>query len=737
IAVLGVMAPSGFAEEDVRTTFRQAVDALEQGDFEKSADLLDRCLALQPSTEIFLELRKEAGEAFFLKGLSSENEDLRGLIRKFLRGAEKGELKERSNPERINSLMEDLKGDDFRQQFLAEQEIINSVGQYVFLSEEIVEVLSNRQKDDHRVRVIRLLSEMGPDAVRPLVELFGLPDAFGRQNVAVILGHIRDRRALPYLKRAWEGDEDKDVKDQAADSIQKITGRSPQDLPASPVLFLRDADRYYYDEPAFVNNNYREWIVWDWRDGKLTSRSVPSYAYNEIMAEELCYEGLKVNPSFDPLWTLLLNTYYARVTEVEAALEVAVEKSARGELDASTVDSIQADLDALQKARSINSVVGAEGILKALARSLSDGRVQEAVAAIRALQDLPMSASLLPTGSPKPPKVSAGVMPPVPNVAGAPMIEALFYRDKRVRYAAANAIVRIRPRTDVLFRGQVVRNLIMAVGEMAPRLVLVIEGNSSLRNRFMHMLGRYHYLPLGAASVEEGRRRGLFFPPEDIFLIGEELPGGRAHELIDIFKSDFRTSHIPILIISDPAKVARAEQVYGGRADGVIPADIDEVVLKDRIDAIFEGKDEAIKAKADRIASEAATSLSMIDPVDTIFDLKGLASALRETLEKRPDFVRIPAMAALGHLQDRGSITALTQILTNRNNAEEARVAAIQALGSVLSAQKATPPEAFLGLKEALAEEGSPIFVAAGAALGKATLDAKQKLDLFEAERID
>ena len=737
IAILSLVVPTGLAQEDVRTLFRQAVDALEEGDFEKASDLLDRCLALKPETAVFLELRKEAGEAFFLKGLASKSSELRRVVRKFLEGAEQGELRQRANLEKIQGLVEELKSDDFKAQFVAQETIVNTVGQYVFLSEEVVDVLSNRQKDEFRVRVIQLMTAMGPDAVLPLLELFALPDAFGRENVAVILGHIRDRRALPYLKRVWEGDEDGGVKKQAAESILKIVGRGPQELKPSPSLFLSDADRYYYDDPAFVRSHYKDWIVWDWADGKLTSRSVPAYAYNEIMAEELCYQGLQVNPDFGPLWTLLLNTYYARVTEVEAALEVALEKSTRGEIDEGLVDSVKAELDALDKARSLNSVLGAEGILRALSRALRDHRVPEAVAAIGALQDLPLQEGLLPTGVANPPAVAAGKAPPIAQSPGAPLVRALFYSDKRVRYAAANALVRIEPRTDVQYRRQAILNLIQALGEESPRLALVIEGNPSLRNRFVAMLGRYHYLPLGTGSLTDGKRRGLFFPPEDLFLIGEDLPDGRAHELIDIFKNDFRTSHIPILVITDPRRVARAEEVYANRADGVIPSDIDEVVLKDRIEALFEGKEEGIKSKADRIAAEAAETLARINPKNTIFDLTGASSALRDTLEKRPDPVRIPAMVAIGRIQDAGAITPLTQLLSNLNNEEDARVAAANALGNVLAAQKAISPEAFLALKEALAEESSPVFVAAGKALGKAVLDAKQKLDLFETERID
>jgi HEAT repeat protein len=722
-------------QEDVRTLLRDAIDAYEQGDLEKTATLLDKVLMERPSSDLAREMRDEIGTAALIK-IMAEKHEVSKLATKLLDLAAKAEKRARSDETAIAAHVKDLKSPDFRQQFLAEQKIIHSIGHYIFLSDEVVEVLSNEQKDEFRVRVVRLLSEMGPHAVLPLVELMALPNAFGRQNVAAILGNIRDHRALPYLQRAVESDEDSDVKNEAAQAIIKITGAEPKKLPPSPELFLRHAEKYYYDDPAMVWTAYKDWVVWDFADGKLTHRPVPGYAYNEIMAEDLCYKGLAVNPSQEDLWILLLNTYYARITEVEGALEIAIDRVARGEMDQAEVDALQADHDSLGKARPLGTVLGEQGILKGLDRALADDRVHEAVAAIRALQDFPLSTALLPTGKAKEEKVKAGQVPPVAKADGAPLIRALFHGDKRVRYAAANAIVRLHPKTEVQYRTHAILNLIQAVGEKSPRLVLVIEGDPSLRNKTVAMLDRYHFLPMGVSSVDEGKKRGLFFPPEDLFIIGETLPDGQAHELIDIFKSDFRTAHVPILILTDPARVERAEEVYQGRADGIIPADIDEVVLKDRIDALFEGTEEGIKAKADRIAAEAAETLALIDPADTIFDTKDVAVALRETLEKRPDSVRIPAMAALGGLKDAGAIPMLTQVVTNQNNAQNARVAALDALGEILASQKAISPDVFVALKEAMAESTPEIYAAAGAALGKAPLDAQQKRDIYEAERI-
>jgi hypothetical protein len=72
------------------------------------------------------------------------------------------------------------------------------------------------------VNAIFALHYIGSEAVLPLTQAMATDDARLRGYVAVVLGDIRDPRALPALRRAVEKDTDDGVKAKAAASIQKI-----------------------------------------------------------------------------------------------------------------------------------------------------------------------------------------------------------------------------------------------------------------------------------------------------------------------------------------------------------------------------------------------------------------------------------------------------------------------------------------------------------------------------------
>ena len=69
--------------------------------------------------------------------------------------------------------------------------------------------------------------------------------------------------------------------------------------------YARIAEAFYQENPIFLINRYREYVVWKWQDGKLTFRDVPRYRWNEEVAEEYAHDGLSVAPDDQVLDTLL------------------------------------------------------------------------------------------------------------------------------------------------------------------------------------------------------------------------------------------------------------------------------------------------------------------------------------------------------------------------------------------------------------------------------------------------
>jgi HEAT repeat protein len=813
------------SEDLIRTKFRQGVSAFEEERFADAVKLFEEVIALRPGHDLALELRDEAGYQLFVQMLAKGG-DVGTVARKLLELTESARLKARADVEAIRKALRLLKDDDFTVRYRAMEEISAKYGQYVI--PYLVEALGDRRDDEYRVTVITLLTKLGEDAVLPLVEICKSEDSFTRQNAAAILGHIRDIRAIPVLKKlADDPNESKHVRTEAAQALWRITGKESSTLESAKEYYYSLADRYYKEAPRVMINNYKEWVLWQWKEGKLVPRVLPRYSWNENVAEQLCYDGLETDSTYQPLWTLLLDVYFAELVEVESTLQLAKDKVDRGTISQEEVDQLQAARERLRKVSVLCSLRGKRALYRALKKALEDRNVLVAVAIIRALRDLKVDGSLLPAAGtslagyikagmrvfpkevirptvPETPEVEPVAPPPEPTLeeptleekpkeepkpkpkprpkrprrisrvprgrriplainlllpmppaavgngdegfpAGASLAAALTYFDKRVRYAAAEALARLNPKSAFADYERVVENLSDAVGETGTRVILVVERDDNIRNRIMGILRELNYMPFGVESGIEAEQRARSFPSEDLIIVSTELnvkgeaKDFTATQFIDRLREDYRTNEIPVLVLTPRTKEEHVRGLVETRAAGVITPDIDRTVLRDKLEEIFSSEKARrdSKARATAVAKSAAEALASLDPKRTIFNLGKAVPALTAALEKQPDEVRIPAMRALGNLQAKEALDKLAWVFTNKENRKPARVAAADAMGDIMKGGAGITPKIFVALKEALKEPDMDIFEACGRALGKARLTEDQYRKVFIEQRID
>ncbi len=124
----------------------------------------------------------------------------------------------RMDQERVQKLVQDLTGDDYKKQMESQRKLI-STGQYgaPLLIDELKADSSRR-----RAMAIITLAEMGNTVVLPLIETLESNDEIQRQNAAVVLGRIGDPRAAPALKATLENDKNEQVRKEAREALKKI-----------------------------------------------------------------------------------------------------------------------------------------------------------------------------------------------------------------------------------------------------------------------------------------------------------------------------------------------------------------------------------------------------------------------------------------------------------------------------------------------------------------------------------
>ncbi len=372
-----------------------------------------------------------------------------------------------------------------------------------------------------------------------------------------------------------------------------------------------------------------------------------------------------------------------------------------------------------------------------------------------------------------------------PSRDASPLIRALEHPDKRVRYAAARALVGIRPQAPFVGADEVVRNLADAVGEAGIRVVLVATDDTDLSNRMSARVRAAQYIPVQAFSALECLSALKRSPTKDVILLDASL--GRAalaatastrtadeellrqvdqithyqagdkdipvekryaRELFLRLQDDYRARRVPVIVLAEEgAELELVKKIYAGqRVAAVLPKTADEPRLKAALAALFQRDDPSLRDSKD-LADEASlaacralATLSRNDPVFRVGDAEeALIRAFSETTQpRRVDGVRVAALQAAGAVGTPACYAEILGALRNPANAVEIRRAAASAIAAIARAAGVRSPDAVVaGLQEALKDPDPEVWAAAARALGVSQADVAKVRDVLIQERLE
>jgi outer membrane biosynthesis protein TonB len=327
---------------------------------------------------------------------------------------------------------------------------------------------------------------------------------------------------------------------------------------------------------------------------------------------------------------------------------------------------------------------------------------------------------------------------------GASIAAALTFDDKRVRYAAAETLLRLAPTKKFANADKVVAALGAAVTESGARAILVVARDVQVRNRLTGELRNMNHLAFAVESARRGVIQARGAAGNDAILIHSELNvGGSAEDFnvaqfMDQINVDYRTAGTPVVVVVPHADLEEKAKMYE-KAALVVPEDEDPVVLKEKLESLWSGdkaKPGDPKSKAVDAARRAAEALASADPRSPVFDLRQAVSGLLQALETQPDAVRVPALRALGNVHAREAVDKAAAIFDNPENSKDVRIAAAYCLGEALRGQ-AMPQKVFESLKGALKADDAALYQAISEALGKTQLTRDQQREVFVEQRIE
>jgi HEAT repeat protein len=293
----------------------------------------------------------------------------------------------------------------------------------------MLDAMTDMQRKEELPNIIWALPQIGKPAIRPLVAALQTEDVALETEIIKALGQIGYPQSLPYLKYIVENDTSAEMRTLASEAIQKIDPAA-QELSAAQ-LFYTLADNYYYHAdslaPADDIERANVWF-WDTENRTLVRKEVEKEYFNELMAMRCCEWALKANPDFGSAIGLWIAAFFkAESTGLEMP-----DYFGLGHADAMVYAT----------------TAGPEYLHLTLARALKDKNAYIALNAVQAMA------------------VNAGEKSLMYRVGTSqPIIDALSFDDKAVRYSTAIAIAAAKPKQPFDESRLVIQNLAQALSE--------------------------------------------------------------------------------------------------------------------------------------------------------------------------------------------------------------------------------------------------------------------------------
>ena len=357
------------------------------------------------------------------------------VSRKVLDLIEQGKYVRRSDPKIIIEEIKRLTGTE--RGWLTAVKRLRNAGEYAIPF--MLDALADGSRKEEWPHIIRALPQIGRDAIRPLAAALQADNTALKAEIIKALGGISYPQSLGYLKYVAEKDASAELRQLATQSIRQIDAAALT-VSAAP-LFYRLAEGYYYHAESLApaeDANFANIWFWDSAGQRLVREKVDNSYFNELMAMRACEWALKADPAFG--WAIGL--WQAAYFKAESAAIAMPNYFGPGHADAIVYAT----------------TAGPEYLHQALGRAVKDRNAYVALGAIEALATTAGEKSLL---------FRIG--------AAQPLVQALTFNDRVVKYSAAIAIAAAGPKEKFAESKLVVANLAQALGETGENTNLTNE----------------------------------------------------------------------------------------------------------------------------------------------------------------------------------------------------------------------------------------------------------------------
>ncbi|MFZ0035262.1 MAG: HEAT repeat domain-containing protein [Sedimentisphaerales bacterium] len=382
------------------------------------------------------------GYAILLRVIDTASDaELAEVSKKILDVIEQGRFTRRADPkiiaEEIRRLSSTTRGR------LAAAKRLQDAGEYAIVY--MLDAMMDDSRKEELPNIIWALPQIGRDAIRPLAAALQTEDVALKAEIIRALGKISYPQSLPYLKYIIEKGGSAELSKLADQSIKQIDPAALK-VPAAQLFYQLGEDYYYHVQslaPAEDANFANIWF-WDSTGRRLVREKVDKSYFNELMAMRACEWALKADAGFGQA----IGLWLAAFCKAESTGLNMPSYFGPGHADAFVYAT----------------TAGPEYLHQALARAIKDKNAHVALCMVEALATTAGEKSLFYRIGPV-----------------QPLVEALSFDDKAVRYSAAIAIAAAGPREDFAESKLVVKNLTEALEQKGGEQETIDANSYALR----------------------------------------------------------------------------------------------------------------------------------------------------------------------------------------------------------------------------------------------------------------
>ena len=530
----------------------------------------------------------------------------------------------------------------------------------------LIAALADPERSNEAAIIRWALPQLGNPAVGPLVVVLqGCRDLNIKLAVLEALGKIGYESALPYIREiATDSDTPAELRVAAQTALNAISEQVALAGTSPAELFERLAQDYYYCETpersatgrphavsslaAPANQDYAN--IWFWCPAEgLVHQQVPRGAFDELMTMRCCEQALRLNRDLPGAISLWLSAFFRLQAQQFAQPTYFGAQHA----DAATYALI----------------AGPEHLQRVLARAMADVDRAVALGAIKAMQRNAGSQSLLHQVAQR-----------------RPLIDALHYPDRQVRFSAAAAIAGALPTESFQRSELVVPILAQTLQQRGQQYAVVVDENQDRRNALAAAL---RDTGVFAEVISEfgwatAAQRALATPGTDLILLSADLTSPAPETVLRMIGQEYRLSAAPVIILADDQSAPAAENLKS------VSSMVDTALIGTEIGALLDQAAKILTANnaavfdknlADSYASAASNLLHELALTgNDVLDVKLAQNTLIDALNDPRREIQYTTIETLARIDSLEAQRALAQMALDQNIEIHCRLAAFRAL---------------------------------------------------------